>query len=148
MTNEEIDERRSRRVTMIMGLLKKQTERPKPTIAELEAMLNESEPPKIHINPDGSLTTIEALNTTVGELLDAIEASDEAAHLGYYDIRTHVAVSAIWLRREGNHVLVEVEHKGKFVEVIREVLDSHFSDIIEPAGICRAMLAAREEEKA
>lgn len=43
----------------------------KPTIAELEAMLNEENPPKININPDGSLDIAPSL-TTVGDIADAI----------------------------------------------------------------------------
>ncbi len=42
----------------------------------------------------------------------------------------------IMLRREGDWAIVEVEARpGKWVEVIREALDSNFSHIVEPLGI-------------
>lgn len=43
---------------------------------------------------------------------------------------------AIWLRREGDHVVVLVEDSiGEWVEVIREHFDGNFSHIVEPRGI-------------
>ena len=57
-----------------------------------------------------------------------------------------VVEQAIWLRRKGDHVVVLIEHNGKWVELIREYLDSKFSHIIEPAGIARAILSAVEGE--
>ena len=47
---------------------------------------------------------------------------------------------ALWLRTEGDNavLLIEVE-KGKWVELIRERLDSPFSHVIEPAGIEHAI---------
>jgi hypothetical protein len=45
----------------------------------------------------------------------------------------------IWLRREGDYVVVLVEHKidggSVWVEVIREHHEGPFSHIIEPSGI-------------
>lgn len=46
---------------------------------------------------------------------------------------------AIWLRREGNRVIVSVEDREMWVDVISEVLDSPFSHIVEPAGIERCI---------
>ena len=48
---------------------------------------------------------------------------------------TPVVVSAIWLRREGNHAVVLIERDGKWHEIIVEPLDSQFSHIIEPSGV-------------
>ena len=42
---------------------------------------------------------------------------------------------AIRLRRDGNYAVVEIEHEGNFVELIREYLEGPFCHIIEPAGI-------------
>lgn len=40
----------------------------------------------------------------------------------------------IWLKRIGDHVIVEVERDGKWVEVIREQVDGAFSHIWEDRG--------------
>lgn len=56
---------------------------------------------------------------------------------------------AIWLRREGNHVVVLVEfanEKGRWIRVIRETIDGPFSHIIEPGGILDA--AGRQRRSA
>lgn len=50
------------------------------------------------------------------------------------------SISGLWLRREGDHVVVLVEQSGAWVEVIREHFAGPFSHIIEPSGI-RAVLA-------
>lgn len=43
---------------------------------------------------------------------------------------------ALFLRAEGDDVVLEIEvEKGKWVELIREKMDSPFSHIIEPLGI-------------
>jgi len=41
----------------------------------------------------------------------------------------------IWLRREGEYAIVEIQHEGKWLEVIRVPLDANFSHCIEPLGI-------------
>ena len=41
----------------------------------------------------------------------------------------------IWLRREGEHVIVEVSLKGEWVPVIKEHIDGNFSHCVEPIGI-------------
>lgn len=41
----------------------------------------------------------------------------------------------ITLRREGDYAIVEVEHEGRMVEVIRENLDGNFCHSIMPMGI-------------
>lgn len=43
--------------------------------------------------------------------------------------------AAIWLVAEGDYAIVKIEVNGKWVELIRERLDSSFSHIIEPSGI-------------
>lgn len=47
---------------------------------------------------------------------------------------------ALFLRAEGDYAILEIEaEKGKWVELIRERLDTPFSHIIEPAGIENAI---------
>jgi hypothetical protein len=47
-----------------------------------------------------------------------------------------IGYKAIWLRREGDYVLVLVEDSiGEWVEVIREHHDGQYSHIVEPRGI-------------
>lgn len=41
----------------------------------------------------------------------------------------------ILLRREGNYAIVEVEIDHKWIEVIRESIDSNFSHCVHPLGI-------------
>lgn len=52
-------------------------------------------------------------------------------------MKSDVAVSAIWLRREADHVVVLVEQGIRWVEVIREPIDGPFSHIAEASGIKR-----------
>lgn len=65
---------RAELVTEILKLAKtpKLVERrtKKPTVDELEAMLNSDNPPAIHINPDGSISEEKA--HTVGDVADAV----------------------------------------------------------------------------
>lgn len=42
---------------------------------------------------------------------------------------------ALMLRAEGEYAILEIEVDGKWIELIRERLDSPFSHIIEPQGI-------------
>jgi hypothetical protein len=42
---------------------------------------------------------------------------------------------ALWMRSEGDYVILSIETEKGWVELIRERLDSPFSHIIEPAGI-------------
>jgi hypothetical protein len=51
--------------------------------------------------------------------------------------QTPVAISGIWLRREGNFAVMLIERDGRWFEIVREPLDSQFSHIIEPNGIRR-----------
>lgn len=52
---------------------------------------------------------------------------------------------ALFLRAEGDYAILEIEaEKGKWVELIRERLDSPFSHIIEPAGIESAIQKNQE----
>lgn len=55
-----------------------------------------------------------------------------------------ISISGIMLRREGDHVVVEVERKladGTFrwFEIIREQADGAFSHIVEPLKIQRLL---------
>lgn len=52
---------------------------------------------------------------------------------------------AIRLRRDGNYAVVEIEHDGNFVELIREYIKSPFYHIIEPAGIRQRVSPTWEE---
>lgn len=47
--------------------------------------------------------------------------------------------NALHLRAEGDCVVLEIESNGKWVQLIKEKLDSPFSHIIEPAGIQNAI---------
>jgi hypothetical protein len=49
-----------------------------------------------------------------------------------------VEVTGIHLLRLGDHVVVNAEIDGKWVEVIREWHDSNFSHIVGPGGMRRA----------
>lgn len=54
-------------------VLPKKIERnPRPTIEELEKILNQAEPPNIQINPDGSVTEYQPQSTTIEKVADAI----------------------------------------------------------------------------
>ena len=46
-----------------------------------------------------------------------------------------VSVSGVWLRREGDRVVVLFERDGKWYRAISEHMDSQFSHIIEPLGM-------------
>ena len=48
-------------------------------------------------------------------------------------------ISAVWLRREGDEIVVEVEIGKRFVEVIRENGDAPISHIVEESGIAKAV---------
>lgn len=54
-----------------------------------------------------------------------------------------IEITGIMLRRSGAesdplaHAVVEVEINGKWVEVMRELIGSNFSHIVNPAGIRR-----------
>lgn len=47
--------------------------------------------------------------------------------------------NALHLFAEGNYAILKIEVNGKWVELIKERLDSPFSHIIEPIGIKRAV---------
>lgn len=48
--------------------------------------------------------------------------------------------NALHLRAEGEYAILEIEvEKGKWVQLIKERLDSPFSHIIDPLGIQRAI---------
>ena len=62
-------------VVEIMSMIRPvKIERTKPTIAELEAILNSDDPPLISLNPDGSCTELVPMTTTVGAVADKIVA--------------------------------------------------------------------------
>lgn len=44
----------------------------RPSIAQLEAILNSEDPPKVSIKPDGSVVEIVPASTTVGHVADAV----------------------------------------------------------------------------
>jgi hypothetical protein len=52
-------------------------------------------------------------------------------------VRDAISISGIFLRREGEHAVVEVEVDGRWVEICREHMDGSFSHIVEPVGIRR-----------
>ena len=49
--------------------------------------------------------------------------------------KTSTAISAIWLRRVGDHAIVAVEIDGKWRDVITEFIDCPFSHIAEASRI-------------
>ena len=53
----------------------------------------------------------------------------------------------IWLRREGDYAIVEVEFDGEWVEVIREHIDGNFSHCVHPVGIQEQMYRALMEPR-
>lgn len=48
-------------------------------------------------------------------------------------------ISAIDLRREGTDAVVQIEVKGKWIEVIRERFDGCLSHIVEESGMQKAV---------
>jgi hypothetical protein len=46
-----------------------------------------------------------------------------------------IPVSGVWLRKEGERVIVAVEIEGKWIDVITEREEGPFSHIVEPDGI-------------
>jgi len=50
-------------------------------------------------------------------------------------VAREIGYGSIWLRRQGDHVLVSVEIGGKWYCVIREHCESWFSHCISPTGI-------------
>lgn len=61
-------------------------------------------------------------------------------------VRGSVPISGVWLRREGDYVIVCVEVDGKWVQAIKEHHDGNFSHICEAAGILhRATVPADKE---
>lgn len=53
--------------------------------------------------------------------------------------RKRVGYGPIFLRRQGDRVLVQIEFGGEWRTVISEVWDSNFSHIVEPLGIDEEM---------
>ena len=53
----------------------------------------------------------------------------------YKKTQREIGYGDIWLRREGDYAVVEIEHKGQTVEVIRELYDSNFCHCISSLGI-------------
>jgi hypothetical protein len=51
------------------------------------------------------------------------------------DAAKRTGYGPIWLRREGDWVIVEVSQGEHWFEVIRELYDGNFSHIVEPLGI-------------
>ena len=58
-----------------------------------------------------------------------------------------VTVRGVWLRKEGERVIVAVEIEGKWIDVITERADSAFSHIVEPGGILEGVRILSREEK-
>lgn len=54
---------------------------------------------------------------------------------GVTRVLASIPVEGVWLRRDGDHVVVLIERGDKWIECIRENIDSPFSHIIEPEGI-------------
>jgi hypothetical protein len=52
-----------------------------------------------------------------------------------------VAISGIWLRREGKEVVVLFERDGKWFEGIRESVDAPISHILEGYGMLKGKQA-------
>jgi hypothetical protein len=52
--------------------------------------------------------------------------------------------NAIMLVAEGDHAVVKIEVNGKWIELIRERLDSPFSHIVESTGIENAINKASQ----
>lgn len=71
----EIPPIREQIVTAIMTLVRPQPRvmEPKPTIAELEAILNSESDDIVDIRPDGSVTVVRASHTTVGAVADEVQ---------------------------------------------------------------------------
>lgn len=53
-------------------------------------------------------------------------------------MKSHIGISAIWLRRTGNGVEVLAEVDGDWRKVIAEHIDGSFSHIVEAIGIQRS----------
>jgi hypothetical protein len=51
---------------------------------------------------------------------------------------------ALFLRAEGDYAILEIEVNGKWIQLIKERLDSPFSHIIEPSGIQREIEKANQ----
>lgn len=54
---------------------------------------------------------------------------------GVTQVLASIPVEGIWLRREGQYIVVLVERGKEWVEVMREHESGSFSHIIEPEGI-------------
>jgi hypothetical protein len=90
----------------------------RPTIAELEAILNSPNPPEVVIHADGSL------GTTADEVIE---------------------IKGILLHRQGDYAVVEAwMPDGTYREVIREHLDGPFSHCVHAEGIRRAATVERK----
>lgn len=59
-------------VAEIMKLVRKPPERRKPTIDELEKILNSADAPDCHLEPDGTMLMTPETHTTVGDIADAV----------------------------------------------------------------------------
>lgn len=55
---------------------------------------------------------------------------------------TRLGYGAIWLRRIGDKIIVQIEHAGEWRTVIVEDADANISHIVEPRGIESALANA------
>ena len=98
---------------------------------------------KIHNEIDSERCTI-AYEELLQERLVGICLIRDAIELGSplppptpltADAVKRIEISGIMLRRSGDHVILEAEIEGRWVELIDELHDSNFSHIVEAAGM-------------
>lgn len=77
-------------------------------------------------------------------LLDAIDKAGQRRGIEYArenrPRKAPIGVTAIWLKRLGDKVVVEAEVEGRWVEIISEHHDGSYSHIAESGGIMNAVL--------
>jgi hypothetical protein len=56
-------------------------------------------------------------------------------------------ISGVWLREEGERVIVAVEIEGKWIDVITEHKEGPFSHIVESGDIIEGVRILSREEK-
>jgi hypothetical protein len=60
--------------------------------------------------------------------------------------RDQILISGVWLRKEGERVIVAVEFGGKWIDVITEHAEGAFSHIVEPGGILEGVRILNRQE--
>lgn len=63
------------------------------------------------------------------------ELGNVAEGKGQAEAQLQCGYGAITLRREGDDAIVEIDYRGRQIEVIRTFLDSNFCDTIYPIGM-------------